>query len=921
MGLCSEVVRDGILLVDQNHQQILGANPAICDMLGCDESDLISLPFTEFFSRYAIPDTCNSVHDGDNASTDTPQPASNRLDHYSGKETPFRSRNGKTFFVDIVATEIPGPENSGSMVLFRDVTDRCHMRLLLHVQRELEIALKESDNVPGSLLRVLNAILRMPGIDCGGVYLKDHSTGDLLLTCRQGVSQPFTTHAAHWYRNSSDVELIQSGKPVYAKADEMDLSLRAAILEEGIRSVGLIPVEHNGQIVALLTLGSHAHETILPNARDILESMGAMLGVLVATIQHKALLLDTRPQNRVHLDHALDGFVLFDMHGHIREVNSAYCDLVGYTREELLGVHISKIETIQTRQQVVDHIALVHKTGSARFETIQRCKDGHIVDVDASVHSCRIDDEELIFAFLRDIGKYNQMEYALRESEHRYQLVANNVSDVIWTSYFALSDDEKSLLKNSIAKMATIILDRWRFSFASPSTERVFGYTQEEVYSLPIRKVVTPATYANMHKVLYQRLCDVAAGVSNATIQRMYDVEIVCKDGSILWCESASTLICDESGYPSGILGITRDISKRRRMEMALRESESKLRSLFENLPDFVILLDLDANIVFVNRGVGDIKTTGLSHSNGFSFIAPEHREICQAAFQEALQTHSPQAIKARDVFGYWWACRVVPLLDEGVSQHVLVICTDITEQQAVNEAIAKEQRLLRRLLDLHERDRQLTAYDLHDGFVQHLAGALFRLQAFRETLVRDPAAAWEAHETASKLVRKAIDDARRLISGLRPPILDEAGIIEAIDYLVCENRLTDGPDIEFTHNVSFDRLAPPLESAVFRIVQESLRNACRHSRSQTIHIDFTQRGQTLMLKVQDWGVGFDPSRVAEQRFGLQGIRERVRLLGGVISIESAPDQGTVIYVEFPIVLATRETSPEEEEEEEKEAL
>jgi signal transduction histidine kinase len=151
-------------------------------------------------------------------------------------------------------------------------------------------------------------------------------------------------------------------------------------------------------------------------------------------------------------------------------------------------------------------------------------------------------------------------------------------------------------------------------------------------------------------------------------------------------------------------------------------------------------------------------------------------------------------------------------------------------------------------------------------------------------------------------LISRSIDETRRLISGLRPPILDEAGIIQAIEYLVCEHGRQGGPKIEFVHDVAFERLAPPLESAVFRIVQESLQNACRHSRSDRVRVELVQRGDRIHIDIRDWGVGFSAETVEEQRFGLQGIRERVRLLDGRVVIESAPGKGTHIGVELPSV-------------------
>ena len=149
--------------------------------------------------------------------------------------------------------------------------------------------------------------------------------------------------------------------------------------------------------------------------------------------------------------------------------------------------------------------------------------------------------------------------------------------------------------------------------------------------------------------------------------------------------------------------------------------------------------------------------------------------------------------------------------------------------------------------------------------------------------------------------------EARRLIGGLRPPVLDEAGVVPAIEYLVAEHQRHDGPEIEFVHEVQFDRLAPPLESALFRIVQECLTNACRYSQSPKVRVELRQVDDRVRIDVQDWGVGFDPKQIGDGHFGLRGIRERARLLGGAVSIQTAAAAGHPHHGRVPLDPAGRQ--------------
>jgi signal transduction histidine kinase len=210
-------------------------------------------------------------------------------------------------------------------------------------------------------------------------------------------------------------------------------------------------------------------------------------------------------------------------------------------------------------------------------------------------------------------------------------------------------------------------------------------------------------------------------------------------------------------------------------------------------------------------------------------------------------------------------------------------------------------QRSAESIWDIHERDRQLTAYEIHDGFAQKATAALMQLQAFEGLRDHDPEQAEEAFHAASSLIKQSIEEARSVITGLQPPMLQEAGLIAAIDTLVNDVRMMGGPEIEFSHNGNFDDLASPLEHAVFRIVQECLTNARRHSGSDIVRIRLMQSGDRVQTEVEDDGIGFDPRQVPPDRFGLRGIRKRAEVLGGVVQIDSTPGCGTRIAVRLPL--------------------
>jgi signal transduction histidine kinase len=156
--------------------------------------------------------------------------------------------------------------------------------------------------------------------------------------------------------------------------------------------------------------------------------------------------------------------------------------------------------------------------------------------------------------------------------------------------------------------------------------------------------------------------------------------------------------------------------------------------------------------------------------------------------------------------------------------------------------------------------------------------------------------------------LRQASAEIRRVMNWLRTPVLDKFWLAEAIEDVAAQLRLMpDTPEIEYGRRVQFQRLEPTLENSLLRIAQEALTNACRHSQSAKVRVKLTQQGDHVTLQVRDWGLGFDEGTVQENRFGLEGIRERCRILGGKLSIKSKPGQGTVVQVKFPVIEAADE--------------
>jgi signal transduction histidine kinase len=226
----------------------------------------------------------------------------------------------------------------------------------------------------------------------------------------------------------------------------------------------------------------------------------------------------------------------------------------------------------------------------------------------------------------------------------------------------------------------------------------------------------------------------------------------------------------------------------------------------------------------------------------------------------------------------------------------------EIKVRRQAEELLQKEQRYLRHMLELQDRDRQMVSYEIHDGLVQQLAAAIMQLDTFSRLSGRSDTEVWKTFESGLAMLGESMREARRLINGLRSPTLNEFGVVAAVEDLIAHDRAQTQPEIDFVHHLDHERLAPALENVIFRIVQESLTNACRYSQSKRVLVRLTQRGGYIRIEVQDWGIGFNPRKVGDGHFGLEGIQERARLFGGSATIKSTVGKGTRILVQLPLM-------------------
>ena len=214
-----------------------------------------------------------------------------------------------------------------------------------------------------------------------------------------------------------------------------------------------------------------------------------------------------------------------------------------------------------------------------------------------------------------------------------------------------------------------------------------------------------------------------------------------------------------------------------------------------------------------------------------------------------------------------------------------------------LSERVARD--ALRRVVAAQELERRRLARELHDETGQALTSILLGLRSLEE--VGDPAAVARAAGDLRELVVSTLQDVRRLAVELRPKALDDFGLVPALERLAesFTEQTRIGVDVEA--RLPEERLAPEIETAVYRIVQEALTNVVKHARARNVSILLSRKNGRVSVMIEDDGQGFDPARARADGLGLLGMRERAALLDGTLSIESSNGAGTTLVLDVPL--------------------
>jgi PAS domain S-box-containing protein len=580
-----------------------------------------------------------------------------------------------------------------------------------------------------------------------------------------------------------------------------------------------------------------------------------------------------------------DAILSTDPELNIMSWNKGAEEIYGYKREDVIGKPLrsflkSTLDAEASSQLLID----LNKRGYYNAEYIFFNKEQQPIHVQASVTVLK-NSEQVVTGYVavhRDMSERKQLEKQLKEFNQQLELQVQektaelrDVFERISDAFIGIDNDQKVVYVN---KRAELLFDINATQLANTSVYDLFSNAEGEVESA-IKETFASREYVYLDTWL-------------ARFQKWFELNIYPS--------------------PSGLSIYIRDITIRKKALLELNASEEKYRLFFENSMDGILLTDGKGNIFSANKAATEI-------------FGMTEKEICTGGRTAILDESDPNWLKffeARNKFGraqgelrhfrkdgstFLAETASVKFRTAAGDEQTNTIIRDITErkraEEDLNESYQQIRRLTAYLQKVREDERADIARDIHDELGQQLTVMKMDLSWMKKKIIAgEEAVVPEKINELQKILDSTVASVRRIATDLRPSLLDDIGLIAAMEWEADMFAKRTGIQVNLTKPDVAVSVPDDRATGLFRILQESLTNIARHAAASQVDIHLKNQNNEFILYIGDNGNGFDMNTVAGKKtLGLLGMKERSAMMQGVFTINSQPAKGTKLEVRVPL--------------------
>ena len=470
----------------------------------------------------------------------------------------------------------------------------------------------------------------------------------------------------------------------------------------------------------------------------------------------------------------------------------------------------------------------------------------------------------------------------------------------------AVSAYSRSLIEASLDPLVTISAEG-KIMDVTQATEKITGVARQDLIGKDFSNYFTdPGKAREGYKLTFSR-----------GMVRDYPLAIRHVSGGVSDVLYNATVYRNEAGEVEGVFAAARDITERKKVEEALRESEARFASFMRHAPGTAVMRDFNGRHLFANEAWERLQHRSRQDWEGKTIEEVWPRHIAAKFYEGDLQVitqgktvQTIEEIPQEDGI-HNWLVNKFPIPDQdGRPALIGEVGIDITLRRRAEEALRESEQRLRlltsQILTAQERERKRISMELHDELGQSLALLKLQIRAIERALGEDQQDLKADSRELLRYLDGVIDDIRRLSRDLSPAILEDLGLQSALKYLI--NGVSKHYAVSHTFEVDdLDQLFPSEgQIIIYRIFQECLTNISKHAGATEVAIAIREKRGLISLVLEDNGAGFDPAQALARRatgrgLGLAALDERARMLGGTLEVRSGPGCGTRVTCTIPV--------------------
>ena len=447
------------------------------------------------------------------------------------------------------------------------------------------------------------------------------------------------------------------------------------------------------------------------------------------------------------------------------------------------------------------------------------------------------------------------------------------------------------------------------------------GYSREEVLGRGLTDFLTPSSRDYAEKTILPYFF-------RTGFCRDVPYELVKKDGSVMNILLTCNAILNDRGEISRTLAVSVDVTQRKKEQEELQRTKEKLsqysrqleRLVNQRTQEFTGILKYTPALIYLKNPDGtyrlvndrfleilSLQEEDVHDRRDEEILPPDFAAQIAENDRQVLQTRAAarftERLELADGFHTYLSIKFPIYSDEGRINALCGILTDITELQRAQNRL---RNLSRNIIADQEREREAISRELHDELGQMLTALRMDCVWLASHLEGKDEDAWRRAATMREHIDKTLDDVSRLSHELRPGVLDDLGLIDAVESLVADYEKRTGMACIFEQQ-DVPELPKTESTAAYRIVQEALTNSVRHSRATQIEVGMRRENEHLLLEVRDNGIG--PPREGDfHGFGITGMQERAHIVGGELHLTGSSGGGTVVTCRIPLRRNPEET-------------